>query len=164
VRLVGRLAGLRNETLQFSGSLRNQCALSDLKMNRLLDRFDSWATTSGIGPSVGPARRFEPTRVPAAPLELSLASGEIRSILWATGFRPDYRWLDVPILDYKGRVQHDGGITPAPGLYLVGMPFLRRRKSTLIDGAADDARDIAAHIAAYLRGHTAGAGPLQAAS
>ena len=79
-------------------------------------------------------------------------SGEIKTIMWATGYSPDYSWLDVPVLDRKGRIRHDGGVVEAPGLYLMGIPFLRRRKSTLIDGAGDDARDLSAHLAAFLDG------------
>ena len=86
----------------------------------------------------------------AVPLLLNLAGGAIRTVLWATGFRPDYSWLDVPVLDRKGYIMHDGGVADAPGMYLVGMPFLRRRKSSLIDGAGDDARDLSDHLAAYV--------------
>jgi putative flavoprotein involved in K+ transport len=63
----------------------------------------------------------------------------------------------VPVLDRKGRIKHDGGVVEAPGMYVMGIPFLRRRKSTLIDGAADDARDLSAHLASYLDGRAAGA-------
>jgi putative flavoprotein involved in K+ transport len=73
-------------------------------------------------------------------------------VLWATGYRPDYSWLEVPVLDRKGRVRHEGGAVEAPGMYLMGLPFLRRRKSTLIDGAGDDARELADHLVGYLRG------------
>jgi putative flavoprotein involved in K+ transport len=86
------------------------------------------------------------------PLLQNLASGKIGTLIWATGFRPDYSWLDVPVLDHKGQVRHDGGVVDAPGMYLLGMPFLRRRKSSLIDGVGDDARDLSAHLACYLRG------------
>ena len=151
VKLIGRLAGINDGKAQFSGSLANQCAMSDLKMNRLLDRIDEWATENGLDEQVDPPHRFEVTRVEESPpLGLNLASGEIRTVLWATGFRPDYSWLDVPVLDRKGRILHDGGVVEAPGMYLMGMPFLRRRKSSLIDGAGDDARDLGAHLAAYL--------------
>jgi putative flavoprotein involved in K+ transport len=116
-----------------------------------LDTIDDWAREHGRDAEVGPPYRPEPTEVDASPpLELDLRSGEISTILWATGYRPDYSWLDVPVLDRKGKVVHDGGVTPSPGMYLMGMPFLRRRKSTLIDGAADDARDLTAHLKAYL--------------
>jgi putative flavoprotein involved in K+ transport len=151
VRLVGRLAALKDGRAYLSGSLRNQCALSDLKMNRLLDRVDAWATQRGLDADVSPPHRFEPTRVEESPpLDLKLATGDIRTIIWATGFRPDYSWLDVPVLDRKGRLRHDGGVVEAPGMYLMGLPFLRRRKSSLIDGAGDDARELTAHLASYL--------------
>ena len=154
VRLVGRLAGIRDGKALFSGSLRNQCALSDLKMNRLLDTIDQWATANGLDGEIEPPSRLAPTHVEdSPPLGLDFASGEIKTILWATGYRPDYSWLHIPVLDRKGHVRHDGGITPSPGLYLMGMQFLRRRKSALIDGAADDARDLSAHLAAYLAHH-----------
>jgi putative flavoprotein involved in K+ transport len=152
VTLVGRIAGIRDGTAQFAGSLRNVCALADLKLGRLLDTIDEWAGASGLDDEIEPPRRFDPTEVVAAPpLGLDLTSGEIATIVWATGFRPDYSWLDVPVLDRKGQVRHDGGVVDgAPGLYIIGLPFLRRRKSTLIDGAGDDARDLVAHLAAYL--------------
>ncbi len=151
VRLVGRLAGIVDGRAQFSGSLPNQCALSDLKMNRLLDRIDVWVTENGLDDETDPPHRFEPTRVEASPpLLLDLRKGEIRTVIWATGFRPDFSWLDVPVFDRKGRIRHDGGIVEAPGMYLLGLPFLRRRKSNFIDGAADDALDLSAHLAVYL--------------
>jgi putative flavoprotein involved in K+ transport len=150
VEIVGRLAAVRDGRALFSGGLLNQFALADLKMNRLLESFDEWA--EGVPDlEAGAAERFEPTRAPTAPrLSLDLASGEIRSIVWATGFKPDYRWLDVPVLDRKGRLQHDGGAVAAPRLYAIGLPVLRRRKSTFIHGAEDDARDVVEHLARAL--------------
>jgi putative flavoprotein involved in K+ transport len=152
VELVGRLADVRDGRALFSGGLRNQFALADLKMNRMLDTFDEWAHVNGRGADVGEPERFEPTRPPASSrLDLKLASGEIRTVIWATGFRPDYSWLDVPVIDRKGHLRHDGGVvSEAPGLYAVGLPLLRRRKSTFIHGAEDDARDLIEHLAGYL--------------
>jgi putative flavoprotein involved in K+ transport len=151
VELVGRLAAIRNGRALFSGGLRNLFALADLKMDRLLDTFDEWARTHSRDADVGPPQRFEPTRVPASSrLDLDLTSGAIRSIIWATGFRPDYRWLDVPVVDHKGHLRHDGGVVDSPGLYAIGLPVLRRRKSTFIHGAEDDARDVVDHLAGYL--------------
>jgi putative flavoprotein involved in K+ transport len=153
VRLVGRLAGVSDGRLQFSGSLANQCALSDLKLGRLLDAIDQWATETGLDGEVEPPYRPAPTRVDPSPvLSLDLARSGIRTIIWATGFHPDHSWLEVPVLDRKGRLRHDGGIVPSPGMYVMGLQFLRRRKSALIDGAGDDARDLSAHLVAYLHG------------
>jgi putative flavoprotein involved in K+ transport len=150
-KLVGRMMGVRDGVAQFSGSLRNVCALADLKMHRMLEAMDEWAEENSDAGQFDPVERFERTRVDdTADLTLSLNNGEIATIVWATGFRPDYSWLDVPVLDRKGRIRHDGGVADIPGLYVVGLPVLRRRKSSFIHGTEDDARDLTAHLADYL--------------
>jgi putative flavoprotein involved in K+ transport len=158
VRLVGRWAAVRDGRALFSGGLRNVFSLADLKAGRLLDTFDEWALTSGRDGEFGAPERMEPTRVPATSrLQLDLNSGEITSILWATGYRPDYGWLDVPVVDAKGHLEHDGGVvTDSPGLYALGLPVLRRRKSTFIYGIEDDARDVIGYLAKHLDGSRAG--------
>jgi putative flavoprotein involved in K+ transport len=160
VKLVGRLAGITEGGMaQFAGSLRNMCALSDLKMGRLLDLIDDWARSNGLDEKAEPPHRLPPTRTEAAPpLSMDLTSGRIRTIIWAAGYRPDYSWLEVPVLDRKGMIRHDGGVVASPGLYLMGLQFLRRRKSALIDGAGDDARDLSDHLAHYLDGRVTRAG------
>jgi len=151
VEPVGRWAAVRDGVALFSGGLRNVFALADLKMERLLDTFDEWAREDGRADGAGPPERFAPTRVPSSTrLKLDLTSGEIGTIVWATGFRPEYGWLDVPVVDAKGRLRHDGGVVGAPGLYALGLPVLRRRKSTFIYGIEDDAREVVDHLAAYL--------------
>jgi putative flavoprotein involved in K+ transport len=157
VRLVGRFAGIRDGNVQFSGSLRNKCELADLKLDRLLDTIDEWATDSGMDGASPPPHRFPRTIVPDPPiLGLDLTSGAIKTIVWATGFRPDYSWLDVPVLDAKGMVRHDGGVVvESPGMFLIGMPFLRRRKSSFIDGGGADAEDLIIELAAHLDGRGA---------
>jgi putative flavoprotein involved in K+ transport len=152
VKLVGRLAGITEDgKAQFAGSLRNMCALSDLKMGRLLDLIDQWARANGLDGEVEAPHRLPATRVDdSPPLGVDLKRGDIKTIIWATGYRPDYSWLEVPVLDRKGFVVHDGGVVSSPGMYLMGMQFLRRRKSALIDGAGDDASELTAHLASYL--------------
>ena len=168
VEIVGRLAAIRDGRALFSGGLANLFALADLKMNRLLETFDEWARDDarvaratdvaaadagdpGAAADLAPPERFEPTRVPDKPrLDLDLRDGAIQTVIWATGFRPDYRWLNVPVLDAKGQLRHDGGVVDSPGLYVVGLPVLRRRKSSFIHGAEDDARDLTDHLARYL--------------
>jgi putative flavoprotein involved in K+ transport len=151
VELVGRWGMVRDGSALFSGGLRNVFSLADLKMRRLLDTFDEWALTSGRDGEFVAPERPEPTHVPAAARwQLDLTSGEIRTIVWATGFRPDYRWLEVPVLDAKGQLRHEGGVVDSPGLYALGLPVLRRRKSTFICGIEDDARAVIDHLARYL--------------
>jgi putative flavoprotein involved in K+ transport len=147
VETVGRLVGLHDGKVQFSGSLAGQCAMADLKMNRMLSSIDTWVSESGQEDSFAAPCRYEPTSIgPNARLGLDLNGSSIRTVIWATGYRPDYSWLDVPVFDRKGRILHDGGVVSAPGLYVMGLPFMRRRKSSFIDGAGDDAADLAAHL------------------
>jgi putative flavoprotein involved in K+ transport len=151
VKIVGRLAGIRDGSAQFSGSLRNQVSLADLKLKRLLDSFDTFAREQGRESEFAPPERFVLTNVEEKPpLELDLARAGIKTIVWATGYRPDYSWLDVKVLDRKGHIRHEGGVTSAPGLYAIGLPFLRRRKSAFIDGAGDDAAELAAEVEGFL--------------
>ena len=149
VEIRGRMGTIRDGAAMFSGGLRNQCKLADLKMNRLLDTIDTWADEAGFDRPRERAR-LPPTSVGDEPMTLDLTDGSIRTILWATGFRPDYSWLHVDVLDHKDRVRHDGGVTTSPGMYLIGMPFLRRRKSSFIHGAGDDATELTEHLANYL--------------
>ncbi|MGD8808569.1 MAG: NAD(P)/FAD-dependent oxidoreductase [Gammaproteobacteria bacterium] len=156
VRLVGRLVGVCDETARFSGSLPNHCAMADLKLNRLLSTFDEWADSNA-----GHALAVEPER-PAAthvdarpPCMLNLRKAGISTVLWATGLEPDYGWLEVDVFDRRGRLRHDGGVVAAPGCYVMGLPFMRRRKSSYIHGAEDDATDLSRHLNAYLHGRVA---------
>ncbi len=150
VTLVGRLAGVRDGSAQFAGSLPNVTALADLKLGRLLDTLDTWADRTGIDAEA--PQRFAPTALPDPPvLSARLGRGGIQTVVWANGFRPDLSFLlPAGVFDRKGRVVHDGGVTTAPGLYVMGLPVLRRRRSTLIDGAAADARDLTDHLARHL--------------
>ncbi len=153
VVIVGRFAGVAGRKVQFSGGLRNHCVMADLKQTRLLDTVDAYARDAGLTLGIGAVERFEATRVPSSPrLEMDLGSGEIASVVWATGFRPDYHWLKAPVFDRRGRLRHEGGVVAAPGLYALGHTFLRRRKSSFIHGAEDDARDLSSHLACYLAG------------
>ena len=101
-----------------------------------------------------PGPTLEPARVDENPtLLIDLVADGFKTVVWATGFRADYSWLQVPVFDRKGEIRHDGGVVgDAPGLYRIGLNFLRRRKSSFIHGAEDDARDIVDHLAGYLDG------------
>lgn len=148
VQIAGRMAGLSEGRAYFSGALANVCALADLKMGRMLDAFDAWAEAQGL--DLPPADRPRTTDVPAAPpLWLDLEKAGVRSVFWATGYRPDYGWLKLPVLDGKGRLQHRGGVV-APGLYAMGLPFMRSRRSTFIGGFGADAAVLADHLSGHL--------------
>jgi putative flavoprotein involved in K+ transport len=152
VRSVGRLVGIAGSKAQFSGSLRNHCAMADLKMGRLLTTIDEWIESQDLAPGLPAPERFAATRVEdSPPLGLDLEAERIGTVIWATGFRPDYSWLEVPAFDRKGRLQHDGGVVRTPGLYALGLNLMRRRRSSFICGAESDTRDLSEHLHRYLR-------------
>ncbi|MGI9612839.1 MAG: NAD(P)-binding domain-containing protein, partial [Acidimicrobiales bacterium] len=148
VQLVGRLAGVANDTVQFSGSLANMAAMADLKMYRLLDRIDERVAQMGLADEVGPADRPAETAVPTP--VVGRPTSDFGAVVWATGFRPNYPWLDDALLDRKGAIVHDGGVMAEPGMYVLGLPFTRRRKSSFLDGVGPDAQELSAHLATHL--------------
>ena len=154
VTLVGRFVGLADGQAQFAGSLRNMCAMSDLKMGRLLDTIDAWIDTwardHDLDGEVAPPHRLPPTRVPDdPPLMINLAKTNIRTIIWATGYRPDYSWIKLPIFDEDGRLRHRRGVTDVPGHYFLGLTWQHTRGSALIGWVKDDAEFIAPQIATF---------------
>ena len=151
VRLCGRLGAIRDGVAMFAGGLRNNCALADQKLARLLDEIDEWIESHDVGSELDPPVRLEPTRVPPnTALTLDLRRGEIKTVVWATGFRPDLSWVDLPVFDGSGRLRHDGGVVDAPGVYFLGGSFLRRRRSSFIHGAEADTADLADHLRTHL--------------
>ncbi len=153
VRLCGRLGAIRDGVALFSGGLRNTCALADQKLARLLDEIDEWIAAHDVPDALAPPVRLEPTRVPPnTPLTVDLRRGEINTIVWATGFRPDLSWVELPVFDAAARLRHDGGVVDAPGVYFLGGTFLRRRRSSFIHGAEADTADLADHLKRHLVG------------
>lgn len=152
VRLVGRLVAASGHGVGFADDLVAHTAAADARLARLVQRIDIFAARSGLEAEVGAREPFEPFVWPApAPTRLDLAAEGIRSVVWATGFRRSYPWLRVPVLDAHGEIRHVGGVTEARGLYVLGLYFLRRRKSSFIDGAGQDAQELASHLARHLR-------------
>jgi putative flavoprotein involved in K+ transport len=150
VDITGRLGSVRAGVALCSGGLANVCRLADLKLGRLLDRFDAWAERAGADVA-GTPERCAPTTIPDPALQIDLRRSNIGTVIWATGFRPDYSWLDVPVLDRKGRLRHEGGVVSgASGLYLLGGNLLRTRRSSYLAGAEADTEAIAAHLHDYL--------------
>ena len=148
VRIVGRFAGVSGTTAQLSGSLANLCASADLKLGRLLDAIDAHATAAGLDAELGPCERPERTALPIADTALDLR--RIATVVWATGFRPRYPWLEGDLLDAKGAIRHDGGVMERPGMYVLGLPFTRRRKSQFLDGFGPDAVELRDHLVGHL--------------
>jgi len=141
VRLAGRLEGIDGDRVSFGDALAAELEDADRRMRRLLERMDERADARGA------PRESVPGIVPEGRLrELDLRASGVGTVLWATGFRRSYPWLRVPVLDRAREIAHRHGVTRAPGLYVLGLKFQRRRKSHFIGGVGDDAAFLADRI------------------
>ncbi|MDD9967928.1 MAG: NAD(P)-binding domain-containing protein [Myxococcales bacterium] len=152
VRLTGRLADAEGLRVNFHNDLRRQVEQADTQLERLLARVDRFAARSGLSQPGATSSRPTPITPQPTPNLLNLRHEGIRTVLWATGYRGNYPWLRVPVLDRAGRIVHREGVTASPGLYALGLTFMRQRKSTFIDGVGDDAESLASHIVQHLNG------------
>jgi putative flavoprotein involved in K+ transport len=147
VRLIGRVTGIEDDVVSVNNNLAEAVAGSHARMERLLKRIDIFADAVGAPAETWPARLV----FDASPSSLELAANDIRTVVWATGFSRNYRWLHVPVLDASGEIIHSGGVTPSPGLFVIGLRFLRRRDPSFIGAVSDDATEVAARLERHLR-------------
>lgn len=150
VQLAGRLADMDGTRAILGDNLARSAGASHARMVRMLDRIDQAIIAQGLdAPAADPA-----TRAPFLPgrdaLTLDLRRAGIRTIIWAAGYARRYPWLKLPILDGRGEIVQRGGVTGAPGVFTMGLVFMRRRRSPFIDGCALDAEDLAPMVEAHL--------------
>jgi putative flavoprotein involved in K+ transport len=148
VRLAGRLTAIDGRTAQFGGDLVDTCARADARMRCLLADIDAHVDANGLAAEVLDPDPIRSVRPAGEPGRVDLAAERISTVVWATGYRRRYPWLRVPALDATGELRHRRGVTPVPGLYVLGLRFQHRRNSSFIDGVRHDAEFIADHIAA----------------
>jgi putative flavoprotein involved in K+ transport len=150
VRLVGRLVAVDGARAEFAGDLDRTTKASHTRMLRILDRIDGYIGDRGLEAPVADAAARIPVVADGDALALDLEKQGVRSIVWATGYVRRYPWLKAPVLDHRGEIVHRGGVTPLPGLYVIGLTFQRRRRSSFIDGCGFDAEDLAPIVKAHL--------------
>lgn len=150
VRVVGRAEGGRDYRVFLKPDLEMQCAAAEARRHKLLQRIDCHIAEAGAEVASDPAAWAQMPALPASPGHLDLRRQDIRTIVWATGYRRRYPWLRVPVLDADGEIRQCGGVTPVTGLFTLGLPFMRRRGSAMIDGVGRDAEDIGALISMQL--------------
>jgi len=142
VILAGRLAAADGWSVTFADDLPVTTGAAQARMERLLRSIEAFIA-SGADGLPDPLAAFT---APAGPARLDLRRAGITTVIWATGYRPSYPWLRVPVLDRHGEIDHRRGVTRVPGLYVLGLRFLHRRNSSFVDGVGPDARFVAAHL------------------
>lgn len=146
VRIVGRVTGASGHRAYFSDDLADAIGHADRKMHGMLDRIDLHLSRLRLTRAFPVEPRPRSVAVPTAPRAVDLRDRGVNTVVWATGYRREYPWLHIPVLDAKGEILHRGGVTPRPGLYVLGLQFMRRRNSAFLDGVGADAADLTEHL------------------
>jgi len=143
--LHGHLATVEGELLGFAPDLQQNLDQADETNDRIKDGIDAYIAKHGIDAPSEP--RYAPLwQPPAREAPLDLAVAGITSIIWCVGYQPDYAWAQVPAFTGRGMPVHHRGISPVPGLYFLGLPWLHTWGSGRFAAIARDAAHVAAHI------------------
>lgn len=147
--LYGKLENFDGERFHFTPNLACVLDSADNTYNSINERIDQFIAAKGI--DAPPPSRYEPVwQPPQENATLALADANITDVIWCIGFTPDYRWLDVPVFNGRGYPAHQRGVTPFPGLYFIGLPWLYTWGSGRFSGIDVDARHVVEVIAGRL--------------
>ena len=146
VELAGRMTAADGQHVHFAGDLAPTIAAAAVRLDRILADIDVHIEASCLGEEVLDRERTRPIPVDHQLLDLDLRDRRVRTVIWATGYRRAYPWLHVPVLDEAGEIRQRHGVTPVPGLYVLGQRFQHRRNSNFIDGVGRDAIEVAEHV------------------
>jgi putative flavoprotein involved in K+ transport len=147
MHLYGRLTGVDDAALAFAPTLTEYLDHADRVMESIKTDIDRYIERARLD---APAEaRYTPVwRPDEEPAALDLDAAGITTVVWATGFRPDYRWVEVGVFDGSGHPTHRAGETDVPGLYFLGLPWLTTWGSGRFAGVARDAARITERISA----------------
>jgi putative flavoprotein involved in K+ transport len=146
VTLLGRLRSVRGGILQLADDLGESLTYGDAAYSAFLDRVDSYVEQQAMNLPAEPAARAtrpDPPFVSAPLRRLDIRRVGLSSVIWATGYKFDFSWIDLPVLNARGEPAHDHGIAPLPGIYFIGLPWLSKMTSSFLSGVADDAARLA---------------------
>jgi putative flavoprotein involved in K+ transport len=142
--LLGRLEGLDGWKLKIGGGLEESLAIGDEFVAAYRKRVDDYVRAQGI--HTADPEPADPRDPISSPSELDLRQAGVSTMIWANGFRPEYRWIEGLELDQQGWPVHQRGVSTRPGLYFVGMHWLHKRKSALFLGVGEDAEYVVERI------------------
>lgn len=150
--LVGRVEGIDASVLRLGPSVADCVVFADQKCDEFKAAIDRYIIDQGIDAPAAVPDPYEP----AMPdlngsdtlQELDLRDADVSTIIWCVGFGGDFSWIRADILDERGLPRHHMGVSDIPGLYFVGFPWLRKRKSGILYGVGEDARHVVERITA----------------
>ena len=145
MELYGRLLDVRDDSLLLDDDLALCLDQADRVSESIKSSIDGFISKNAISAPQEPA--YRPVWVPAQERpELDYRAASITSIIWCIGFRTDYSWIDLPVFNGRGQPSHVRGVTPVPGVYFLGLPWLYTWGSGRFSGVARDAEHVAEHI------------------
>jgi putative flavoprotein involved in K+ transport len=146
IRLYGRLERAAGSTVGFSADLAERLALVETGFEKeFRPLFDAYIEAAGIDAPPDDRPPYDDF-TPATVTELDLDAVGVATVVWATGYRLDFSWVDLPIFDEWSYPRHERGVTAHPGLYAVGLPWLHSEPSSVFAGVGADAAHIVDHI------------------
>ena len=147
--LTGRLVSARDGVAAFAPDLEHNLALGDRTFVEFIRSVDDHVRRTGLDvPPAEAAARSSTALAPAvSPATMDLRAEGIGTVIWATGYAVDFAWIELPICDAQGSPLHRDGVAAVPGIYFLGLPWLRKRKSSFLGGVGEDAMLIADRIA-----------------
>lgn len=143
IELVGRYAGAEEGTVKFEDDLARSVDAGDNLSTAFKTRIDALCEQRGLE---SPWEMPPPMRI-ASRTELDLEREGVRTVIWTTGYRPDYGWVHLPVFDDMGFPIQQDGKSSVPGLYFMGVHFQRKAQSAVLYGVGEDAEVVARHIA-----------------
>ena len=149
MKLYGLLDGLNDGVMSFQNTLQDALDQADKTYNGINAAIDKHIADRGL--NAPPASVYKPVWHPeggTAHTQLDLAAAGITAVIWCIGFKPDFGWVDAPVFNGRGQPVHQRGVTPQPGLYFLGLPWLHTWGSGRFSGVARDALYLAEQIEA----------------
>lgn len=159
MRLYGRLAGIAGPVLTLAPDLAKNLDAADASAAGIKSTIDTYIAEQGIAAPTEPPYA-PPWRPAREETRLDLDAAGITTVIWGTGFRSDFGWIDLKLCDAAGYPTHSRGVTTVDGLYVVGLPWLHSWGSGRFSGIALDAQHIVAQIAARRAATRVAASPL----
>jgi putative flavoprotein involved in K+ transport len=147
MELYGRLLDVKGDHLILDDDLAMCLDQADQVSESIKTSIDGFITKKGLSAPL--EDRYRPLWVPQQERpELEYRAAGITSIVWSIGFRTDYGWIDLPVFNGRGQPSHVRGVSPVPGAYFLGLPWLYTWGSGRFSGVARDAEYLAEHIKA----------------
>ena len=143
VELLGRYVAAEGSTVQFADDLAASVDFGDARLADLLKFVEASCAANGTTP---PRYEMPPPLRVTTRTELDMVEDGIGTVIWTSGYRPDYGWVKLPVFDSMGFPEQTDGRTSVPGLYFMGVHWLRKNKSSILYGVGEDAGVVAQHI------------------